>query len=291
MRAIACHVPRPPTGLEAQGVSRHFDGVKAVDDVSFTLRPGETVALVGPNGAGKSTLLQLLSGIERLTHGRIFLHGRRLDRLPVARIARLGIGRSFQTSRVFPGLSVWDSVVLGTQAALLGTPGGGLVNPLREVLGTLLRTRGWQQRVEMQEAAARDALQVFGDHLWPRREAPAFSLSYANRRRLEIARVLAGRPSCLLLDEPSAGMNPTETAQLTDLLLMLRQQRPSLGILVVEHKLSLVRKVADRVIVLNQGRILAQGEPSDALAHPEVVDAYLGRQRVGSPRSSDAHLG
>jgi len=278
-------------GIRVQGVSRHFNGVKAVDDVSFTLAPGETLALVGPNGAGKSTLIQLVSGVDRLSSGRIELDGRRIDRLPPERIARLGVGRSFQTSRVFPALTVWDSVMLGTQARLLARPEGGhLSNPLYEMLACLLRPAGWRKRVARQEDMARDTLQLFGDRLWPRRGQPAFSLSYANRRRLEIARVLSGRPDYLLLDEPAAGMNPTETAELTELLLALRRMRPELGILVVEHKLSLVRRVADRVIVLNQGKVLAQGAPDHALDHPEVVEAYLGRVRT-RPSSSDAHLG
>lgn len=278
-------------GIQVQGVSRHFAGVKAVDDVSFHLARGETLALVGPNGAGKSTLIQLISGIDRLSGGHIQVDGRRIDRLPPERIARLGVGRSFQTSRVFPALSVWDSVMLGTQARLLGRPGGHrLINPLYELLAGLLPLPAWRKRVQAQEAVVRDTLQLFGDRLWPRRDQPAFSLSYANRRRLEIARVLAGQPDYLLLDEPAAGMNPTETAELTNLLLALRRMRPELGILVVEHKLSLVRSVADRVIVLNQGKVLAQGDPDHALDHPEVVEAYLGRVRT-RPTSSDAHLG
>ncbi len=277
-------------GIQLVDVSRHFSGVKAVDGVSLTLAPGETLALVGPNGAGKSTLIQLISGIEQLTSGRIFLDGRRIDRLPPERIARLGVGRSFQTSRVFPALSVWDSVMLGTQAHVLNKNGGRLSNPVYEVTATLLGLPGWRKRVEAQEAVARETLQLFGDRLWPRRDQPAFSLSYANRRRLEIARVLAGQPDYLLLDEPAAGMNPTETGELTNLLLELRRMRPTLGMLVVEHKLSLVRKVADRVIVLNQGQVLAQGDPGHALDHPEVVEAYLGRQRL-RPTLSDAHLG
>ncbi|HWK62287.1 MAG TPA: ABC transporter ATP-binding protein [Eoetvoesiella sp.] len=278
-------------GLVVQDVSRHFSGVTAVDCVSLALAPGETLALVGPNGAGKSTLIQLISGIDRISSGRIFLNGRRIDRLPPERIARLGVGRSFQTSRVFPALSVWDSVMLGTQANLLsGGHGKTLTNVVHEVCATLFGTAGWRRRVEHQENIARETLQLFGDRLWPRKDQPAFSLSYANRRRLEIARVLAGQPDYVLLDEPAAGMNPTETAELTELLLALRRMRPKLGILVVEHKLSLVRKVADRVMVLNQGRVLAQGDPDHALDHPEVVEAYLGRERR-RPNSSDAHLG
>src|SRR5690606_27788198 len=202
----------------------------------------------------------------------------------------LGVGRSFQTSRVFPALSVWDSVMVGAQAGLLRNNKNHLTNPFYEVLASLLGLSAWQKRVQEQEAIARETLQLFGDRLWPRRNQPAFSLSYANRRRLEIARVLAGQPDYLLLDEPAAGMNPTETSELTKLLLELRRMRPELGILVVEHKLSLVRSVADRVIVLNQGKVLAQGDPDHALDHPEVVEAYLGRVRT-RPVSSDAHLG
>ena len=277
--------------LRLESVSRHYDGVKAVDDVSLTLPPGETLALVGPNGAGKSTLIQLISGVAGLTSGRIWLDGKRIDKLPPERIARLGVGRSFQTSRVFPALTVWDSVMLGTQARLLGAgERGWLKDPFSELMASLLPTPSWRRRMAEQEDVVRDILQLFGDRLWPRRDQPAYSLSYANRRRLEIARVLAGRPDYLLLDEPAAGMNPTETAELTELLLQLRRLHPGLGILVVEHKLSLVRQVADRVIVLNQGRILAEGGPDEALDHPEVVEAYLGRVRA-RPVSSDAHLG
>src|SRR5690606_39153000 len=183
----------------------------------------------------------------------------------------LGVGRSFQTSRVFPALSVWDSVMVGAQAGLLRNNKNHLTNPFYEVLASLLGLSAWQKRVQEREALARETLQLFGDRLWPRRQQPAFSLSYANRRRLEIARVLLGKPDFLLLDEPAAGMNPTETAELTDLRLAVRTMRAELGILVVEHKLSLVRKVADRVIVLNQGQILALGDPYSVFDISEVV--------------------
>lgn len=277
-------------GLAVQGLSRHFSGVKAVDDLNFALLPGETVALVGPNGAGKSTVIQLLSGVEKPTTGRITLDGQRIDGLAPERIARAGLGRSFQTSRVFPALSVWDSVRLGTQSQLLRNANGRLSNPFAEVAGELLGLPGWRARREQADAQAEAALKRFGERLWPRRDQPAFTLSYANRRRLEIARVLAAQPRYLLLDEPAAGMNPSETAELTDLLLALRAEQPTLGILVVEHKLSLVRRIADRVIVLNQGRVLVAGTPDAALDHPEVVEAYLGRTRT-RPTDSDAHLG
>ncbi|WMD22190.1 ABC transporter ATP-binding protein [Achromobacter seleniivolatilans] len=279
-----------PVGLTAQAVSRHYAGVRAVHDVSFHLAPGQTLALIGPNGAGKSTLIQLLSGVARPSAGSIFLDGKRIDRLPPERICRMGLGRSFQTSRVFPALTVWESVLLGTQAAALRQLGGGLLNPLSEALGALVRSRGWRKRTGIQHERAEYAMRLFGDRLWQRRDAPAYSLSYANRRRLELARVLAGDPRYVLLDEPAAGMNPTETGELTELLLTLRRTHPELGLLVVEHKLSLVRQVADHLVVLNQGQVLAEGAPAQTLDDPAVIEAYLGRVRT-RPSESDAHLG
>jgi branched-chain amino acid transport system ATP-binding protein len=147
----------------------------------------------------------------------------------------------------------------------------------------------WKRRLARQADAATETAALFGDRLLSKWNAPAYSLSYANRRRLEIARVLAGRPKYLLLDEPAAGMNPVETAELAELLLELRRQRPELAILVVEHKLSLVRRVADRVVVLNRGRMLADGAPNAVLDFPEVVEAYLGRGR--RPLDCGAGLG
>lgn len=277
-------------GLRTERLSRHYAGVRAVHDVSFHLKPGQTLALIGPNGAGKSTLIQLLSGVARPSAGSVTLDGKRIDHLSPERICRMGLGRSFQTSRVFPALTVWESVLLGTQASALRSARGGLQNPLSEVVGAMLRTGEWRRRDRAQRERAEQALRLFGDRLWQRRDAPAFSLSYANRRRLELARVLAGDPRYVLLDEPAAGMNPTETGELTDLLLNLRRSHPQLGLLVVEHKLSLVRQVADHLVVLDQGQILAEGAPARVLDDPAVIEAYLGQVRT-RPTESDAHLG
>ncbi len=277
-------------GLKTQGLSRHYAGVRAVHDVSFHLKPGQTLALIGPNGAGKSTLIQLLSGVARPSAGSVTLDGKRIDRMSPERICRMGLGRSFQTSRVFPALTVWESVLLGTQASALRSARGGLLNPLSEAVGATLRTAGWRRRDRAQRERAEHAMRLFGDRLWQRRDAPAYSLSYANRRRLELARVLAGDPRYVLLDEPAAGMNPTETGELTELLLNLRRTHPELGLLVVEHKLSLVRQVADHLVVLNQGQVLAEGVPAQVLDDPAVIEAYLGRVRT-RPSDSDAHLG
>lgn len=276
--------------LSVNRASRTFGGLRALDEFSLCLVPGETVALVGPNGAGKSTVLQLISGVDRLDRGTISIDGVRAEGLPPERISRLGVGRSFQTSRVFPALTVWESVMVGTQSALLRTTNGQLLDPLSESIGALLRLPFWRRRVAEQEAAAEAALKLFGDRLWPRRDQPAFSLSYANRRRLEIARLLSANPRYLLLDEPSAGMNPTETDELTKLIVDLRTTHPNLGILVIEHKLSMVRRIADRVIVLNQGKVLVEDRPDHALDHPEVVEAYLGQPRARD-HFQDAHYG
>lgn len=277
-------------GIVVENVARVFGGLRAVDGVSLSLARGETIAIVGPNGAGKSTLIQLISGVDRADSGTIHVDGVRTDRLPADRIARLGVGRSFQTSRVFPALTVWDSVLVGVQARLIETPSGRLVDPVSESVGALLGLPFWRRRVKAQEAAAEAALKLFGDRLWPRRHQAALSLSYANRRRLEIARLLASKPRYLLLDEPSAGMNPTETEELTHLIQDLRRTHPAMGLLVIEHKLSMVRRIADRVIVLNQGRVLVEDTPDHALDHPDVVEAYLGKPRSGTD-FEDAHHG
>jgi branched-chain amino acid transport system ATP-binding protein len=278
-------------GLRVHRVSRHFKGLSAVDDVSFTLRPGEILALIGPNGAGKSTLLQLISGVDRISGGSIFLNGTRIDRLGPSYVARLGIGRTFQTSRVFPMLTVAESVGMGAQAAMLSVrPGGRMVGACFELLANAFSLSSWKKRLARREAVVKDALNLFGDRLSSKRAGYAYSLSYANRRRLETARVLAGKPQYLLLDEPTAGMNPTETAELAALLLQLRQIQPELAVMVVEHKLSFVRSVADRIIVLNHGRILTQGEPNAVLDSEKVVEAYLGRSG-NTLREAEAHLG
>ncbi|MGU3496219.1 ABC transporter ATP-binding protein [Xanthobacteraceae bacterium A53D] len=277
-------------GIVVNDITRVFGGLRAVDGVSLTLKRGETVAIVGPNGAGKSTLVQLMSGVERADGGSIHIDGVRTDRLSPDRIARLGVGRSFQTSRVFPALTVWESVQIGLQPRLIARANGGLIDPVTESFGALFGLPFWKRRVAAQAEAAEAALKLFGDRLWPRRDQPAFGLSYANRRRLEIARLLAAEPRYLLLDEPSAGMNPTETEELTSLIVDLRRSHPDMGILVIEHKLSMVRRIADRVVVLNQGRVLVEDTPDRALDNPDVIEAYLGKARTGT-NFQDAHHG
>lgn len=249
-----------------------------MNGVSLTVAPGEFVAVVGPNGAGKSTLFQLITGVERPDAGQILLDGKDITGRPPEEIAALGVARTFQTSRVFPALSIWDSVRLGGHPALIGGGRHGRrMNPLAELLRAVVPGRRFRQRQASLDEQAERVLRLFGDRLWPRRDDPGASLSYANRRRLEIARALVADPILLLLDEPTAGMNPTETAELADLLAQLRRERPDMSIVMVEHKLQVVRDLADRVIVMNFGSVLVEGDPDTALQDPRVVEAYLGR--------------
>ena len=261
-------------------VSRSFGGVVAANGLDFAITRGEFLAVVGPNGAGKSTLLQMISGIVRPQQGEIRLGERRIDRLRPEQINALGISRTFQTSRVFPMLTIRDSIMVGAQVGLIG---GGRAprryGPVGELVSALLRLPGYRARVAAAESRAEEVMKMFGDRLWPRRDDQAFSLSYANRRRLEIARALVQDPDILLLDEPAAGMNPTETAELAEVLAELRSRRPGMTIVMVEHKLQVVRQLAERCIVMAQGAVIVDDTPAGALEHPRVIEAYLGTRR------------
>jgi ABC-type branched-subunit amino acid transport system ATPase component len=264
--------------LEVQKLTRRFGGLTAVDDVSFTVAPGETIAVVGPNGAGKSTLFQLIDGIIRPDAGSIRLDGTELVGREPEDIAALGIGRTFQTSRVFPALSVIDSVRVGQTPALIGGGRHGRRrNPVSEIVRGLLPLGQRAERAAL-DAVAQEVLELFGDRLWPRSSDRADSLSYANRRRLEIARALVAQPTLLLLDEPTAGMNPTETRELAALIGEIATTRPDMSTILVEHKLDVVRDLASRVVVMDNGAVLVEGPPDEVLADIRVVEAYLGKR-------------
>jgi branched-chain amino acid transport system ATP-binding protein len=266
--------------LTVKRVSLRFGGVVAADALDFTIRKGEFLAVVGPNGAGKSTLLQMISGIIRPQEGEIRLGDRRIDKLRPEAINALGISRTFQTSRVFPMLSIRDSIMVGTQIGLIG--GGrrrSRYGPVAELVSALLHLPAYRAQVTAAESRAEEVMKMFGERLWPRRDDQAFSLSYANRRRLELARALVQDPSILLLDEPTAGMNPTETDELTEVLAELRSRCPEMTIVMVEHKLQVVRRLAERCIVMAQGAALVDDKPARALEDPRVIEAYLGTRR------------
>ncbi len=279
--------PTRPTETDARlvvdRVSKRFGGVAAVDQLSVSVSPGELMAVVGPNGAGKSTLFQLINGVIRPDSGTIRLNGHMLTGRAPEAIAALGVGRTFQTSRVFPALSVWDSVRVGQTVSLIGgSPARRRFDPVTEIAVALLRPGGLKRRERALDEQAEATLKLFGDRLWPRRHDRADSLSYANRRRLEIARALVDRPSLLLLDEPTAGMNPTETNELADLIGRLHAEHGEMSVILVEHKLDVVRNLASHVLVMDRGGRLAEGSPDDVLADPHVVEAYLGRRADGS---------
>ena len=275
-----------PPRLITSGLSKHFGGVTAIDSLHLAVAPGELVAVVGPNGAGKSTLFQLISGVIRADSGSVRLGEHELVGQPPEAIAALGVGRTFQTSRVFPALSVWDSVRVGQTVSLTrGTGTRRQRNPIGEIALALVRPRSFTDRERALDAQAEATLQLFGERLWPRRHDRADSLSYANRRRLEIARALVDKPTLLLLDEPTAGMNPTETAELADLVARLHEERPDMSVILVEHKLDVVRNLASRVVVLDRGQKLVEGSADLVLSDHRVIEAYLGR---AGPSRTDA---
>jgi branched-chain amino acid transport system ATP-binding protein len=272
--------------LEVSGLERHFSGLKAVDGISFSVAQGEVVSIIGPNGSGKTTTLNLVTRTIPAHGGTIILDGHRIDRVSTTRVAEFGIARTFQNGRVFATLSVADNIEVGLHSTLRAhRPFTGLshlfllrwISLLGELFVALIGTPASRRERTTIATAVESEVDRFRERLGPRRDDPAYSLSYANRRRTEIARALALAPKLLVLDEPTAGMNPFETAEVLTQLLELKAGGQS--ILLVEHKLDLVMSVSDRVIVMDGGRIISEGKPEDVRRDPAVIQAYLGRRR------------
>jgi ABC-type branched-subunit amino acid transport system ATPase component len=247
-------------------VSLAFGGLSALDGLDLAVADREIVSVIGPNGAGKTTLFNVITGVYDPSGGDVRLEGRSIAGKTPHRITRLGIARTFQSLRLFLNMSVIENVMAATY-------GGTRATPLESIL-RLPRARREEREVR---ELAEDVLSFFGQRLAGYRwDQPAYSLSYANRRRLEIARALATRPRLLLLDEPAAGMNPNETHEITELIGRLRDER-GVAILVIEHDMHVVAGVSDRVVALDHGVKIAEGTFDSVAAHPAVVEAYLGR--------------
>jgi len=272
--------------LEVVNLERRFEGLKAVDGISFTVAPSEVVSIIGPNGSGKTTTLNLVTGTIPANGGAISLAGLRIDHGDTARIAEHGVARTFQNGRVFATLSVADNIEVGIHSTLHASrPFRRLshlfvlrwISLLGELFVAIVGTPGSRRERQQIDATVQEEIHRFEARLGPRRDDPAYSLSYANRRRAEIARALALKPKLLVLDEPTAGMNQSETAEVLEQLLELKAEGQA--ILLVEHKLDLVMKVSDRIIVMDGGRIIAEGPPEVVRRDPAVIEAYLGRRR------------
>jgi branched-chain amino acid transport system ATP-binding protein len=256
--------------LETAGLTKDFGGLRAVHDLALCVEEGEIVGLIGPNGSGKTTVFNLVTGLYPATAGRAtFDQGagrpRELVGLPPHAITALGIARTFQNQRLFNHMTVLENVLVGMHCR---TRAG--------VAGVLFGTPGTRTERRRAEGRGAELLALFGERLLPRAGRPAWTLSYANRRRLEIARALATGPRLLLLDEPAAGMNPTETRELMRDIERIRAR--GVTILLIEHDMGLVRGVCERVVALDHGVKIAEGRFEEVREHPAVLEAYLGRR-------------
>ncbi|CAN5279412.1 ABC transporter ATP-binding protein [soil metagenome] len=254
--------------LEIKALHKHFGGVAAVDGVDFHVDAGEIVSVIGPNGAGKTTLFNVVSGFNHPDSGEISFAGQRIDGLKPNQVTSVGIARTFQAVRLFPNMTVIENVMVGQHPR---TRAG--------MLGAVLGLPGARREEKAITQKARQILGFFGDRFPQEIEDEyAGSLSYADRRRLEVARAMATDPKLLLLDEPTAGMNPAETEGLTKLIGRLRDDI-GLTIIVIEHDMRLVKGVSDRVAALDYGKKIAEGTYSEVASDQHVIEAYLGTRQ------------
>jgi ABC-type branched-subunit amino acid transport system ATPase component len=257
--------------LELRRVSKSFGGLRTIQELELHVDEGEIVSVIGPNGAGKTTLFNLVTGVYRPDEGEIVFGGESIVGLDPHEITRRGIARTFQTLRLFLNMTVKENVM----AAAYGHTRAG-------ILRSVLRTPGMRREEHEIERLAEACLSFFGQRLMGYRwDQPAFSLSYANRRRLEIARATATKPRLLLLDEPAAGMNPVETHEITELIARLRTEG-GYTILVIEHDMHVVEGISDRVVALDHGVKIAEGTFEQVATDSRVVEAYLGTKEAAT---------
>jgi branched-chain amino acid transport system ATP-binding protein len=253
--------------LETKKLTIRFGGLAAVNEVDFTIDPGETVGLIGPNGSGKTTFFNLLTGIYKPTEGEIRYYGENLTGLPTFRIAKQGVARTFQNNRLFLNLSVLDNVLIG-------------MHPHQDStwFDAIFRRSYVEREVERGVERGLELLGQFSEELASNCYQRAGDLPQADRRKVEICRALASNPKLLLLDEPSAGMSPAETDELMEDIRKVRKKAGEIGIILIEHDMAVIREVAERVIVLNYGRKIAEGTFQEISNNELVLEAYLGRE-------------